>query len=78
MKTKNDDGAAVAGRKTKHLNVVTARQRSCGKVMFSLVSVILSRRASMPGPEWYAWSQVPSGGWVCLVPDPFQGVEVGD
>ena len=50
-KTKNDDGAAVAGIRQKHLNVVTARQRSCGKVMLSLVSVILYRgRVGMPGP----------------------------
>ena len=44
------------------LNDVTARQRSCGKVMFSLACVCL---------RGYLWSQIPS--W-SLVPYPFRGL----
>ena len=61
--------------------IFTACKRSCGKVIFSLVSVILSTgdgvvmpgSSSIPG-RGYAWSQVPSWGWVCLVPGPSKGV----
>ena len=42
---------------TVEVNLFTARNGISGKVMFSL--------SSRGG---YAWSHVPSGGWMCLVP----------
>ena len=39
-----------------HHWLITASQRSCGKVMFSQVSVIL-----FEGSDAYAWSHAPSG-----------------
>ena len=42
-------------------SIITTRQRSCGKVMFSLACVCSQ------GWGLYAWSQVSSWGWVCQV-----------
>ena len=47
--------------------IITTRQRNCGKVMFSQVCVILSRRG-MPGPRSLLVEV-----WVCLVLGPFRG-----
>ena len=46
--------------------LITARQRSCGKVMFLLVSVC-PQGVSISGPMSFP------GGWVSLVPGPLQG-----
>ena len=56
------------------LYLITARQRSCGKVMFSQVCVCLRKGGEwvclVSGPFWggvggvYAWSQTPSEGYV--------------
>ena len=45
--------------------IITARQRSCWKVMFSLVSVGIHGSMSFPGGG-YLWSQIPleGDGWV--------------
>ena len=43
----------------------TSRQRSCRNVMFSLACVCSQ------GVGEYAYSQVPSKGWVCLIPGAF-------
>ena len=48
------------------LYLITARQRSCGKVMFSQVCICLRKGAS-----GYALSRVPSGvGWGVCMPGP--------
>ena len=65
---------------SRFLAVITARQRSWGKVMLSKVSVSQSVQEGwvslVPRPFQRVWwvSLVPGPlGWVCLVPGPFQG-----
>ena len=58
-----ETGQPCAQNDWRYDEVVTARQRSCGKVMFSEVFVC-------PHGCIFLWSHVLSRGWVSLVPGP--------
>ena len=68
QKTSTDttlDNTSVEKAGLSNWEVVTARQRSLGKVMFSQVSVCLQG-------GWVSLVPCLFWGWICLVPGPFQ------